>query len=121
MNTNQWLVRTSFFLGFGIALLLRFHVWLFKKRITFLKVKTMSILLIGGLGIYWHLDTVCIRIQWWIDTTWLRMQWWMAVDNLHWQLQWKSFFSYWDGFFTGAGWGLLLGIAIMIMMRRQKT
>jgi hypothetical protein len=117
MNINQRLARTSFFIGFGLAIFLRVCVWLIQRRLRILQFKIVLILLVGGLSFYCHLDTL-----------WVRVQWWLAVDDLHWKIQciqwhseWRSFLSYWDGFFTGAGWGILFGVgAMLVLARRQK-
>jgi|GEM_PF-3933158 hypothetical protein len=126
MNIKQSLVRASFFLGVMSAIALRIGVWLLRRRtdatIAIIQTKTICALLLGGIALYWHLDTLGVRVQSWFDVTWLRLQWWNQIENLQYEIGWKSFLSYWDGFSTGAGWGLLLGAGLMfVLMRRQNT
>jgi hypothetical protein len=126
MNIKQSLVRASFFLGVMSAIALRIGVWLLQRRtdatIAIIRTKTICALFLGGIALYWHLDTLGVRVQSWFDVTWLRLQWWNQIENLQYEIGWKSFLSYWDGFSTGAGWGLLLGAGLMfVLMRRQNT
>jgi hypothetical protein len=125
---NQWAIRIAFFSGLGMYVIIQALAWLFwrkkatlKLRLLLVLTQTASFLLIGNLFIRWHIDTLWVRFLWWWEVAKLKFHYWTIVDNLQWEVTWKSFWAYWDGFQSGAGLGFLLGIALVAILKTRKT